>query len=81
VSVMSGVNGHGHRSVTVKVGRGGIPAGDTMILAFTGGRRSGSGGRGHHHRARAPLREPSARAARCGPVRLTPDRGPGRQAR
>ena len=31
----------GHRSVTVKMGKGGIPAGDTMILAF-----SGSGGPG-----------------------------------
>jgi hypothetical protein len=40
------VNGHGHRSVTVKVGQGGIPAGDTMILAFTGGRHSGSLGAG-----------------------------------
>jgi hypothetical protein len=36
VSVATGVNGDGHRSVTVKVGKGGIPAGDTMILAFSG---------------------------------------------
>jgi hypothetical protein len=36
VSVGTGVNKNGHRSVTVKVGKGGIPAGDTMILAFTG---------------------------------------------
>jgi hypothetical protein len=36
VSVKTGVNGHGHRSVTVKIGQGGIPAGDTMILAFSG---------------------------------------------
>jgi hypothetical protein len=42
VSVMSGVNGHGHRSVTVKVGKGGIPAGDTMILAFSGNPRHGT---------------------------------------
>ena len=41
VSVGTGVSGHGHRSVTVQVGQGGIPAGDTMILAF-----SGSGGPG-----------------------------------
>ena len=50
VSVAAGVNGHGHRSVTVKnghrsvtvkIGKPGIPAGDTMILAF-----SGSGGPG-----------------------------------
>ena len=41
VSVGTGVNGNGHRSVTVKVGQPGIPAGDTLILAF-----SGSGGPG-----------------------------------
>ena len=41
VSVKTGVNGNGHRSVTVKLGQPGIPAGDTMILAF-----SGSGGPG-----------------------------------
>jgi hypothetical protein len=39
---MSGVNGQGHRSVTVKVGKGGIPAGDTMILAFSGNPRHGT---------------------------------------
>ncbi len=41
VSVMTRVSKSGHRSVTVKLGKGGIPAGDTMILAF-----SGSGGPG-----------------------------------
>jgi hypothetical protein len=41
VSVKTGVNGHGHRPVTVKLGRGGIPAGDTMILAFSGDARHG----------------------------------------
>jgi hypothetical protein len=41
VSVGTGVTGSGHRSVTVGIGRPGIPAGDTMILAF-----SGSGGPG-----------------------------------
>jgi hypothetical protein len=46
VSVGSRVNGRGHRSVTVKVGQGGIPAGDTMILAFSGNRASGSLGAG-----------------------------------
>jgi hypothetical protein len=54
VSVMTGVNGHGHRSVTVKVGKGGIPAGDTMILAFTGGPRSGSLGAGGIITGRVP---------------------------
>ena len=43
--VKSGVNGHGHRSVSVKI-KGGIPAGDTMILAFSGSPRSGSVGAG-----------------------------------
>lgn len=42
VSVKTGVNGNGHRSVTVKVGQGGIPAGDTMILAFSGDPRHGT---------------------------------------
>jgi hypothetical protein len=41
VSVLTGVDQHGHRSVTVTLGQGGIPAGDTLILAF-----SGSGGPG-----------------------------------
>jgi len=41
VSVATRVTKSGHRSVTVKLGKGGIPAGDTMILAF-----SGSGGPG-----------------------------------
>jgi hypothetical protein len=42
VTVKTGVNGHGHRSVTVKLGRGGIPKGDTMILAFSGDPRHGT---------------------------------------
>ena len=42
VSVGTGVAKSGHRSVTVKLGRGGIPAGDTMILAFSGTGRPGS---------------------------------------
>jgi hypothetical protein len=41
VSVATRVNKSGHRSVTVKIGKPGIPKGDTMILAF-----SGSGGPG-----------------------------------
>ena len=41
VLVESRVNGHGHRSVTVKLGNGGLPAGDTMILAFSGNPRHG----------------------------------------
>jgi hypothetical protein len=40
VSVKAEVGRNGHRSVSVKV-KGGIPAGDTMILAFTGNPRSG----------------------------------------
>lgn len=44
LSVMVGteVARNGHRSVTVKVGKGGIPAGDTMILAFSGTPGSGT---------------------------------------
>ncbi len=42
VSVGTGVSKSGHRSVTVKLGKGGIPAGDTMILAFSGSGRPGS---------------------------------------
>jgi hypothetical protein len=42
VSVGTGVAKNGHRSVTVKVGQGGIPAGDTMILAFSGDPRHGT---------------------------------------
>jgi hypothetical protein len=45
VWVRTGVNGHGHRSVSVKV-KGGIPAGDTMVLAFSGSPRHGSVGAG-----------------------------------
>ncbi|HEY1617389.1 MAG TPA: hypothetical protein VGG25_07210 [Streptosporangiaceae bacterium] len=37
----SRVTRHGHRSVSVKV-KGGIPAGDTMILAFSGSGRPGT---------------------------------------
>jgi hypothetical protein len=33
----------GHRSVTVTLGKGGIPAGDTLILAFSGGRGNALG--------------------------------------
>jgi hypothetical protein len=43
VSVRAGVGRNGHRSVTVKVwGHGGIPAGDTMVLAFSGSGQPGS---------------------------------------
>lgn len=45
VWVAAGVNRDGHRSVSVKI-KGSIPAGDTMILAFTGSPRSGSVGAG-----------------------------------
>ena len=37
------LTGNGHPSVTVKLGKGGIPAGDTLILAFTGGRGNSLG--------------------------------------
>jgi hypothetical protein len=42
VSVGARVGSNGHRSVTVKVGKGGIPKGDTMILAFFGSGRPGA---------------------------------------
>ncbi len=42
VSVGTRVSKGGHRSVTVKLGKGGIPAGDTMILAFSGNGGPGS---------------------------------------
>jgi hypothetical protein len=84
VSVMSGVNGHRHRSVTVKVGQRGIPAGDTMILAFTGSRRRGSLGAGGIITGRVPrcvslppAPHGGARSADPGP--RTPD--PARAAR
>jgi len=41
MSVKARVDKNGRRSVTVKVGKGGIPRGDTMILAFSGNPRSG----------------------------------------
>jgi hypothetical protein len=40
VWVTTGTNGQGHRSVSVKI-KGSIPAGDTMILAFTGNPHTG----------------------------------------
>ena len=45
VQVGTRVNGQGHRSVSVKI-KGSIPAGDTMILAFSGNPRGGSVGAG-----------------------------------
>jgi hypothetical protein len=42
VSVGTGVAKSGHRSITVGIGKPGIPAGDTMILAFSGSGRPGS---------------------------------------
>ena len=41
ITVGTKVNGHGHRSVSVAV-KGPIPAGDTLLLAFTGGHGPGS---------------------------------------
>jgi hypothetical protein len=37
VWITAGVNGHGHRSVSVKVTGRSIPAGSTLLLAFSGG--------------------------------------------
>jgi hypothetical protein len=46
VSVSTRVGENGHRSVTVKIGKPGIPKGDTMILAFSGGRGDSLGAGG-----------------------------------
>jgi hypothetical protein len=45
VWVKSGVNPQGHRAVSVKI-KGSIPKGDTMILAFSGGRGDSLGAGG-----------------------------------
>ena len=45
-SVASGLSKSGHRGVTVKLRQGGIPRGDTMILAFSGGRGDSLGAGG-----------------------------------
>jgi hypothetical protein len=45
VSVASRLSKSGHRAVTVKI-KGGIPKGDTMILAFSGGRGDSLGAGG-----------------------------------
>ncbi len=42
VLVGTGVTSSGHRSVTVELVKGSIPAGDTMILAFSGSGRPGA---------------------------------------
>jgi len=56
MSVGTGVGKNGHRSVTVKVGKGGIPRGDTLILAFVGSGKPGtlSGGAGGIITGRVP---------------------------
>jgi len=67
VSVKAGVGKNGNRSVTVKVwGKGGIPAGTRWCWrsAAAASRAAPRWGEGHHHRARAPLREPPAPASR-----------------
>jgi hypothetical protein len=46
VMVGAGLTRSGHRAITVKLGKPGIPAGDTMILAFTGGRANSIGAGG-----------------------------------
>jgi len=50
-----------------------------MILAFSGNPRGGAAlGAGHHHRARAALHEPPARAVRWGgPGSVIPVTRPG----
>ena len=76
VWVSTGVNAQGHRSVSVKI-KGSIPAGDTMILAFSGNPHSGSvGAGGIDHRVRAPLREPPICAVRRQRLRPGQHRGP-----
>ncbi len=45
VRVGSGLSRSGHRSVSVQI-KGSIPAGDTMVLAFSGNRHTGSVGAG-----------------------------------
>ena len=42
IRVASGVTKGGHRSVTVTLGKGGIPAKDTLLLAFSGSGRPGT---------------------------------------
>jgi hypothetical protein len=55
MSVGSGVNGQGHRSVTVRVwGNGGIPAGDTMMVMFSGSPGSALAGTAGVVTGRAP---------------------------
>jgi hypothetical protein len=55
VSVGAGVTGKGQLSVTVKVwGKGGIPAGDTLLLAFGGQPGSASEGAGGIITGRVP---------------------------
>ena len=68
VWVKTGVNQHGHRSVSVTI-KGSIPAGDTMILAFTGNPRSGSVGAGGIITGRVPscVSLPSAPSGSSGP--------------
>ena len=45
VWVSTSLDSHGHRAVSVKI-KGTIPAGDTMILAFSGSPQAGSVGAG-----------------------------------
>jgi hypothetical protein len=54
-----------------------------MILAFSGqpAQRRLGGGRGHHHRARASLREPPACPVRRERLRLNRYRDPARLSR
>jgi len=74
VTVGTGVAKNGHRSVTVTLGKGGIPAGDTMILAFSGGPRSGSVGAGGIITGRVPrcVSLPSAPSSGAAPAQPAP---------
>jgi hypothetical protein len=70
MSVSTGVNGNGHRSVTVRVwGKGGIPAGDTVVLAFSGDPGRASVGAGGIITGRVP---------RCVSLAWAPHSGPSR---
>jgi hypothetical protein len=78
----SGVGKNGHRSVTVKVGKGGIPRGDTMILAFSGNPRGGgSVGAGGIITGRVLRGVSLPRAVRRERLRLNRYRDPGRLSR
>jgi len=67
VWIKAGVNGDGHRSVSVRI-KGNIPAGDTLILAFSSNRSGSSVGAGGIITGRVPpcVSLPSAPAGGSG---------------